>query len=126
MLDQIRSGGNTLVLVTLERLSEAVDEVRRGHFAKAQERCNEAMGKLHALAHAEECMSGLAGAFIIRALNLEEGMILHNLGAVTSKRVEEIDYAGMDEPHRVVHLEFDNGHTATVAWDAELSAIRDA
>lgn len=110
-----------LVLATLERLQEAAEEVQRGHFGKAQERCREAQMKLQPLAHAES-MVMFAGGYLTRAHHVQEGVTLFQLGTVRSREDGEVGVGG--HPCHV-QLEFDNGQSATFEWDSELLAVSD-
>lgn len=117
-LDQVREGATVLVLASLDRLREAGEEVRQGHFIMAQERCREAQMKLTPLAQAE-AMVTFAGGYLTRARDVREGVTLVNIGTVTSRT------DGDGDP-RTVQLEFDNGQSATFVWDSELLAVDDA
>jgi hypothetical protein len=102
-LDQIREGGQSLVLLCQTRMADLSEAIREGRFHDAMGHLQEIGAKLTALAQAENALGSLAESFIIRAEQIEEGMILRGMGTVATVRREEKPVPG-DEP--CIHLHF--------------------
>jgi hypothetical protein len=125
-LDQIRQGGQALMLVAKQRLKEIEQALEEGRFIDAMTRAQELVGKLHPLAEAENYLSVFADTFVLRADEVTEGMVLHNVGRVTevSSRSHDI---GEEMP--CVHVQLSvEGRDKPVEFppDRELVISRDA
>lgn len=115
-LDQIRDGGQALVIICQARLNDCNQAITEGRFYQALGHTQEIAQKLQVLAQAENALGALAESFIIRAEQIEEGMVLRGMGTVATVRREEVPVPG-DDPCVHIHITFDGEHD-----DAEVNA----
>lgn len=88
-LDIIRQGGSMSLLTVRQRLNETLTAIEGGEFGEAYGRLSEAQQYLAPLATAERAFCVAAGSYVIRAAELETGMVMSQVGPVTS--VERAD-----------------------------------
>jgi hypothetical protein len=91
-LDKIRVGGQQLMLMVQRRLIEAQEELAKGDFTSAFGRVQEAGASLGPLVAAQQHMGFAADAYMVRANELEIGMVLSLIGEVES--IECADESG--------------------------------
>lgn len=114
-LDQIAQGGQVLVALAQGRLAEAKDALDHGDFDRALDRLNEAAAKIQPLAFAQNNIGRFNGSMVVRARDLQEGMVLMGMGEV--KRVDfEVPDCGSPE-HVAVAVDFESG--AQQVWHAD-------
>jgi cellobiose-specific phosphotransferase system component IIA len=82
-LDAIRNGGGTLVLSTRQRINEAVKALDDGDFAEALRRLHEAQQTISPLANAQAYIAIADSGRMVRASDLEVGMVMSQLGEIT-------------------------------------------
>lgn len=81
-LDQIRLGGNHVLLVANQRLGEAREALDKGQFIEALEAAQHLCQKLGQLANAQQAMGLFAQNAMVRVADLEEGMVIPGVGEV--------------------------------------------
>lgn len=87
--EKIRAGGRQLLVVTRQRIGEALDEVDKGDFMAAHHKLQQASGAMSQLAQAQQFIAVADGSRMVKAVDLEEGLYLTDVGEVTSVEVEE-------------------------------------
>lgn len=93
-LDGIRSGAETLTALAEGRILEAQEALASGNYRLALTRLDEARTKLVPVVQAINYMDFEPGTHIIRAKQLQEGMVLTGLG-----RIEDVDVTTDDHGH---------------------------
>jgi hypothetical protein len=83
-LDSIRTGGGNSLITVRQRLAEALHALDCGEFQLAHGRISEAVAFLGPLASAERAFCVAASSFVIRAAEIEPGMVMAQVGPVTS------------------------------------------
>lgn len=119
-LSQITSGGEVLSALARGRLAEAMDALEHGDYQAAWERCQEAVAKISPLAAAQGAIASMAGHMVIRAANIQRGMLLYGAPG----EVAEVEHAETACPrghrHPAVHITFEGGEEASYTPDSEL------
>lgn len=128
-LDLIRDGATQLVLAAQRRIQEASELLTEGRFSEAFQRLQEASGRVGPLASAEDHIATWGKSYLLRAHEVEEGMVLRHWGRVIAVEHDEQDCAGAERPHVAVKLKFE-GHTDdaephVMPGDAEVLAVRE-
>jgi hypothetical protein len=92
-LEHMKTGEIVMAQLGLERLRASIESLLNGDFIDACERAQEAVGKLAPLAQAQGAFTRLAaGATVIRAVDIEEGMVVIGWGRVTGREfIEAVD-----------------------------------
>lgn len=99
-LERITEGARTLILSTLERLRDAETAVQEGRFREAYHRIQEAAGRVGPLAQAEDGIASVSASYIVRASDIEEGMVLSTWGKVVAcERVDIPNPGGPQHTH---------------------------
>lgn len=124
-LEQIREGGQQLLLVARERLREVEVALTEGRFCDAHDRAAELISRLQPLASAQNYMASFGASYVVRGEQVEEGMNLRQWGRVVTIERETHECVGTDHVHVLVTLKFENGMEQAVDGDAELIALRD-
>jgi hypothetical protein len=123
-LDQIREGGTQLVSVVLERLEDVRQAVAEGRFEDADVRARELIGRLTALSEAQRQLGTFGQSYVVRARDLQEGVVLMQWGVVTNVEREAVPVPG-DDPHLHVHITCEGiEEPRTVHGDQEMIALR--
>jgi hypothetical protein len=124
-LDAIREGGVQLILAARDRLAEIEEALDQGRFTDAYERAQELMGRLGPLAAAQANVAAYKRTYIVRAADVEVGMVLKGFGEVESKETEITPCVGNDHEHVAVTLHFAGGGQEAYSGDQELLALQD-
>lgn len=120
-LDQIKAGGQRLVAVAMERLKDCEQAIVEGRFTDALDRVQELAARLSPLATAQAQIGTFGGSFLVRARDVECGMVLQHWGRVTGVRAENKEVPG-GTTHTHVHLEFE-GDTENVEVNGEAEVL---
>ena len=124
-IDQISDGARQLLLVARQRLADIDTAIQEGQFAEAFGRAQELIGKLQPLAQAETYVGCFASSFIVRANDVQEGMVLHSFGRVTNVNRREHPNPGGDAPCIHVTLTCEEAdEPIEYQADTELLALR--
>jgi hypothetical protein len=83
-LDRIRRGGTHLILAAQRALAETTAQLGDGDFKEAMKTAARLHDKLSALAAAEGSLGSVSDARILRCSDVEVGMTLADVGAVTA------------------------------------------
>jgi hypothetical protein len=126
-LDIIRQGGSMSLLTVRQRLNEGLTMLDGGEFGEAYGRISEAQQYLAPLANAERAFCVAAGSYVIRAAELETGMVMSQVGPITSVeradcnhdacpghfmvKIEGMDQAIMMEGDSNIYIERDKPET---------------
>lgn len=120
-LDRIRDGGSYVVGLVIERLNDAIDLTKKGDFGGAVIRASEAHARLTSLNTAQKHLGDFdRDQKIIRAMDVETGMVLYQWGRVEAINYEE-EAAGLDDV--LVHIMLDTGEQKKVFGQAELVVV---
>lgn len=120
-LDRIRDGGSYVVGLVIERLNDAIDLTKKGDFNGAVIRASEAHARLTSLNTAQKHLGDFdRDQKIIRAMDVETGMVLYQWGRVEDVNYEE-EAAGLDDV--LVHILLDTGEQKKVFGQAELVVV---
>lgn len=92
--ESITSGGEHLVMVTRQRIAQALDAMDAGDFLLARTHLGEGASTLNPLAEAQQYIAIADGNRLVRATELEAGMYLTQVGEVTAVNVEDCPTGG--------------------------------
>ncbi len=118
-LDNIRAGGQKLLATARTRITEVQQALDEGRFALAQERCGDLYGKLNSLADAERGLGALAATSIIRAEDVQVGMVI-STGKITDVDIDRQHCVGGDHEHVQVTLTWEDGTKAAYSGSQEI------
>lgn len=120
-LDTVAKAGVVLVAVAMERLREAEEALLQGRFDDAYDRSQELVAKIAPLAHAETHIGALDGAKVVRAGDIEVGMVVLQRGEVIDRETNDEACQSGQHQHRIVSFTFDGGGTMRVTSDTEIA-----
>jgi hypothetical protein len=120
--DQIRDGAAQILVVARQRLADCELAITEGRFSDAHDRAQELLARLGPLASAETYLGGFDDSFIVRASDVEEGMLLKGWGRVTGKQIEHKGTPGAECVH--VLLRFEDGEDRELHAEQEIVAHR--
>lgn len=119
-LDNIRTGGQKMLATARTRLAEVEEALNEGRFVLAKNHCYDLYGKLNTLADAETSLGVLATTSIVRAEDVEVGMLI-GAGPVTDVDVDRHQcHGGGDHEHVIVTLEWEDGTKEQYAGHQEM------
>lgn len=121
-LDQIREGGQHMVVLARERLTHVEKAIETGSFGEALERAQELCQRLVPLAQAETYIGVFAAHYTVRAADLTEGMELKHWGKITSVQSDERIHDG--EPCHHIVVSFEDRADIDLHAECEVVAVR--
>lgn len=88
-LNAIHAGGHQLVMLVRTRVAQLLDELDRGDFRNALNYVGDISQSVGALAQAQGTIAIAEGSHLVKALDLEVGMELTDIGVIEEKTTEE-------------------------------------
>lgn len=102
-LDAIRNGAGNMLVTIRQRINEAVTAFDEGDFALGQQRLDEARACAQPLANAQTYLAVADTGRIVRARDLEAGMMMTKIGEITEVVKGECDHESCPG-HFLIHV----------------------
>lgn len=88
-LRAIEAGGRTLIMTTRQRIATLLDELDAGNFRKAHDTAGLIITGLQPLANAEAYMAIAGNTRLLKARELQVGLVLAGVGEITECEVTD-------------------------------------
>lgn len=111
-LDQIREGGSALLALLTRRTGELETKISEGDFEGAETVAAEIHMKLKVLGYCQNQLGSLGRVAVMRAAELQEGMVLRGLGTITSLERNEVACVGSEHKHTLVAVKLGDAEEA--------------
>lgn len=108
-LDAVREGGQALLMLVNQRVSELQGLLAGGDFMGAADCAQQVASKTSVLAFAQANLGGLGKTYVVRVTEIQVGMVCQGWGEVVEVEVMREECVGGDHEHVHVKVKFEGG-----------------